>query len=215
MKEARVFEGADLDEAIRAAEKELGIEAGELQIEVSDEGAKGFLGMGSRPVRISVTLPARETTGRESDSVEGEVVSFQQDVLQRMGLEIAIQLEESGENVALSMSGPDRDRVLQNKAELLEAFQYLLNRIYSKRLGNRRVVLDCGGFRKRKEEELRLIAKRVSEKVKLTGVEEELGMMNPYERRIVHLAVADEEGVVSQSNGDGFMKRVVISPASR
>jgi spoIIIJ-associated protein len=168
--------------------------------------------MGSRPVRISVILPEKAVKEKEGDSVEGEVVSFQQDVLQRMGLEIDIQLEESDENVALSMSGNDRDLVLQNRAELLEAFQYLLNRIYSKRLGNRRVILDCGGFRKRKEEELRLIAKRVSEKVKLTGVEEELGMMNPYERRIVHLAVADEEGVVSQSNGDGFMKRVVISP---
>jgi spoIIIJ-associated protein len=47
----------------------------------------------------------------------------------------------------------------------------------------------------------------------MTGQSEELGMMNPYERRIVHLAVADEEGVTSESSGNGFLKRVIIYPA--
>jgi spoIIIJ-associated protein len=216
MKEVREFEAADLDEALCAAEKELGVEAEALQYEVSDEGAKGFLGVGRRPVRIIVTLPGDEMVEKEDEdvSIEEEIVALQKDILRRMGLEMAVQLESSDENVEVSMSGSDRDIVLQNRAELLETFQYLLNRIYSKKLGRRRVVVDCGGFRKRKEEELCLIAKRVSEKVKLTGIEQELGLMNPYERRIVHLAVAEEEGVLSESSGEGFMKRVMIFPES-
>ena len=217
MKEAREFEAADLEGAIRAAGEELGIESEDIQYEVSDEGSKGFLGVGSRPVRIIVTLPESEMmerTDRDDVTIEGEINEIQKELLKRMGLSMSVVLETSDENVEISMSGYDRDMVLQNRAELLEAFQYLLNRIFGKRLADRRVVVDCDGFRKRKEDELRLIAKRMSEKVKLTGMEQELQLMNPYERRIVHLAVANEEGVSSESSGDGFMKRVTIMPLS-
>jgi spoIIIJ-associated protein len=217
MKEVREFEAADLEGAIRAAAEELGVESVDIQYEISAEGSKGFLGVGSKPVRIIVTLPESEMvekTGKDETTIEQEILELQKDIVKRMGLSLSVVVETSVENVEISMSGRDRDLVLQNRAELLEAFQYLLNRIFSKRLADRRVVVDCDGFRKKKEDELRLIAKRVSEKVKLTGMEQELGLMNPYERRIVHLAVAKEEGVSSESSGEGFMKRVTIMPSS-
>ncbi len=72
--------------------------------------------------------------------------------------------------------------------------------------------MDCEGFRAQREAELQEIAARVSERVKLTGQEEELASMNPYERRLVHLAVAEIEGVTTESEGDGVMKRVIILP---
>jgi spoIIIJ-associated protein len=153
--------------------------------------------------------------GGEEAGIDQEILEFQKMMVRRMRIDLSVRAETSEEeSVQILMSGRDRDMVLQNRAELLEAFQYLLNRIFSKRLSGRRVVVDCDGFRKRKEEELRLIAKRVSEKVKLTGIQQELGLMNPYERRIVHLAVASEDGVSSESSGDGFMKRVTIMPVS-
>jgi spoIIIJ-associated protein len=155
-----------------------------------------------------------EKTGKDETTIDQEILELQKDIVKRMGLSLSVVVETSEENVEISMSGRDRDMVLEKRAELLEAFQYLLNRIFSKRLDARRVVVDCDGFRKRKEEELQLIARRVSEKVKLTGMEQELGLMNPYERRIVHLAVAKEEGVSSESSGEGFMKRVTIMPSS-
>jgi spoIIIJ-associated protein len=217
MKEVREFEAADLEGAIRAAAEELGVESADIQYEISAEGSKGFLGVGSKPVRIVVTLPENEMvekTGKDETTIDQEILELQRDIVKRMGLSLSVVVETSEENVELSMSGRDRDMVLEKRAELLEAFQYLLNRIFSKRLDARRVVVDCDGFRKRKEEELQLIARRISEKVKLTGMEQELGLMNPYERRIVHLAVAKEEGVSSESNGEGFMKRVTIMPSS-
>lgn len=217
MKEVREFEAADLEGAIRAAAEELGVESADIQYEISAEGSKGFLGVGSKPVRIIVKLPESEMvekTGKDETTIDQEILELQKDIVKRMGLSLSVVVETSDENVEISMSGRDRDMVLEKRAELLEAFQYLLNRIFSKRLDARRVVVDCDGFRKRKEEELQLIARRISEKVKLTGMEQELGLMNPYERRIVHLAVAKEEGVSSESSGEGFMKRVTIMPSS-
>ena len=112
----------------------------------------------------------------------------------------------------VDLSGEDRELMLRNRAEILDVFQYLANRIFGRDLDDRRLVVDCDGYRARKEIELQEIAVRVSERVKRSGEEEELSRMNPYERRIVHLAVAEIEGVTTESEGDGVMKRVVIFP---
>ena len=145
-------------------------------------------------------------------SIEEEVRAFQTEVVERMGFDLRVEVESTDENILVEVSGPDRDDVLQEKAELLETFQYLLNRVFATRLSGRRIVADCDGFRMRKEEELRQIAQKVSERVKLTGDKEALGQMNPHERRIVHMAVAEEEGVTTESDGDGFLKRITILP---
>lgn len=121
---------------------------------------------------------------------------------------------EDPETVRVELFGDDREILIRNRAEVLEVFQYLTNRIFGRELRDRRIVVDCEGFRARKEAELKEIAARVSERVKLTGREEELGRMNPYERRVVHLAVAEVEGVTTESEGDGVMKRVIILPSS-
>jgi len=144
--------------------------------------------------------------------IEEEIRAFQEDVVRRMGLDLEVAVESTEESVLLEMTGPDRDDVLQDRAELLETFQYLLNRIYGIRLGERRVVVDCDGFRKRKEAELRQIALRICERVRTTGDKEVLGLMNPHERRIVHLEVAEQDGVTTVSEGDGFLKRITILP---
>lgn len=209
--EAREFEAADEKEAVRAAARELGIKEEDVDYRIADEGSKGFLGMGGRPARIVVTIPSQKEAGQQP-SIEDEIRNFQEQVVAGMQLELEIQSEETPNYIHIRMNGADQDLVLQNRAELLEVFQYLMNRVFGRRLDGKRVLADCAGFRLKKEEELKQIAKRVSEKVKQSGIEEELSMMNPYERRIVHLAVAEEEGVQSSSRGDGFMKRITILP---
>ena len=218
MKEAREFEAATEEEAVRAAAGELGVNESELSYEVTDLGAKGIWGVGTRPTRIVVMVESEhaDPDGQGGDvetSIEKQVEAFLSQMVQMMHLELSTQVESTEEYLKVELNGPDRDIVLQSRAELLEAFQYLLNRSFSRNLIGVRILVDCDGFRRKKEEELQQIAMRVSERVKLTGQSEELGMMNPYERRIVHLAIAEEEGVSSESAGDGFMKRVVIFPS--
>lgn len=147
-----------------------------------------------------------------ADTPEG-IAAFVEEMIGHLAWELDVECR-AGENdtIELELRGPDRDVVLQNRAEVLEVFQYLLNRAFGRKAPGRRIVVDCEGFRARKEAELKEIATRVSERVKLTGNQEELGLMNPYERRIVHLAVAEEEGVTTESFGDGLLKRVVILP---
>jgi spoIIIJ-associated protein len=213
MKDAREFEASDLKEAVRIAAQELQIEVEALEYEILDSGAKGFLGVGTRPARIVVSFGRNEDVAVEMHPADQEISDFLTAALEKMEIDLAVHIARSDEYLHLTMEGRDKDVILQNRAELLEALQYLLNRIFGKKLEGLRIIADCDGFRKRKEEELRQIAKRISEKVKLSGEKQMLGFMNPYERRIVHLAVAEEEGVCSESAGDGFMKRIVILPA--
>ncbi len=218
MKEAREFEAATEEEAVSAAARELGVKEAELSYEVMDGGAKGILGVGTRPARIVVMVVSEdgdlgEQEGDVGSSLERQVEEFLSQMVQMMHLELSTKVESNEEYLKVELSGPDRDIVLQSRAELLEAFQYLLNRTFGRSLIGVRILVDCDGFRRQKEEELQQIAMRVSERVKLTGQSEELGMMNPYERRIVHLTIAEEDGVSSESTGGGFMKRVVIFPS--
>jgi spoIIIJ-associated protein len=136
-------------------------------------------------------------------------------MMELLGWDLAVSVEEQPDgSLIVNLSGDDRDLVLCNRAEVLETLQYLLNRSFVREKGDgQRILLDCDGYRARKEAELREIALRVSNRVRRTGEREELGLMNPYERRIVHLAVAETEGVRTESTGDGVMKRVVILPA--
>lgn len=147
-------------------------------------------------------------------SMDESVREFVDEMVDRLGwdLESTVGGDED-ETLRVELSGPDRELVVQNRAEVLEAMQYLLNRIFGRELGERRVLCDSDGYRARKESELKEIASRVSERVLLSGKEEELGLMNPYERRIIHLAVAEREGVTTASSGDGLMKRVIILPS--
>jgi spoIIIJ-associated protein len=73
-------------------------------------------------------------------------------------------------------------------------------------------VIDALGFRRDKDAELRQMAQFLIDKVKVSGVPQEIGPLNPYARRIVHLAVSDDDTVTSESIGDAFLKTVVISP---
>lgn len=142
-----------------------------------------------------------------------------QEIVRRMmahlGWDLAVRVEEvEKETIRVDLSGEDRDIVLCNRAEVLESLQYLLNRMIGRENRDaQRILLDCDGYRARKEAELREIALRISDRVRRTGAREELGLMNPYERRIVHLAVAETEGVRTESSGEGVMKRVIILPA--
>ncbi len=134
-------------------------------------------------------------------------------MVEHLDWELGVDVVESDPEVLrVDLSGEDRELVIRNRAEILDVFQYLANRIFGRDLDERRLVVDCDGYRARKELELKEIAARVSERVKRSGEEEELGRMNPYERRVVHLAVAEIDGVTTESEGEGVMKRVIILP---
>ena len=155
-----------------------------------------------------------EDAALPDEPIEESVRELVDEMLDHLDWDLDVEVHgDDPETLRVELYGEDREILIRNRAEVLEVFQYLTNRIFGRELSDRRIVVDSEGFRAQKEAELQEIAARVSARVKLTGQEEELGSMNPYERRIVHLAVAELDGVTTESEGDGVMKRVIILPS--
>ena len=145
--------------------------------------------------------------------MDAQVIEFVRRVTGAMGLELEVAVEETPDNIRLNLSGEGADVLLRRKGEALDALQVIVNTAFRRDArGDRHYVVDALGFRRDKDIELRKMAQFLMDKVKTSGTPQEIGPLNPYARRIVHLAVADDPALASESVGDAFLKTVVISP---
>ena len=147
-----------------------------------------------------------------TSDLDAKVIEFVHQVVGAMGLNLEVSVEETPDNIRLNLSGEGADALLQRRAETLDALQVIVNTAFRRDArGDRHYVVDALGFRKDKDAELRQMAKLLMDKVKASGSPQEIGPLNPYARRIVHLAVAEDTSLSSESVGDAFLKSVVIS----
>lgn len=233
----REFEGNDLDEAIGAASAALGVPATEISWEMVDEGRRGVFGLGVRLVRIRVTEPSGDEARPEApDPIEAppayplhrapdpsaEPVRPAPDrlaetvdrMLELMGFRAYAEAVAHDGGWTIQLGGPDCKLLLKRDGEVLDALEFLLNRM------GRRAWPDAGsirvasaGFRTHRDDEIVARSREVASSVARSGQPETLHEMNPYERRLVHLTVREFPGVVSRSEGDGFLKRVRVEKA--
>jgi spoIIIJ-associated protein len=141
-----------------------------------------------------------------------QIARFVQDVVNAMGVALTVTVEETGEGTRINLEGEDGGVLVRRGGEGLQALQHIVATAFRKQLGDdNRIVIDCNGFRKDKDAELRQMARFVAEKARSSGMPQEMGPLNPYERRIVHLAIAEDPTVTSESIGDAFLKTVIIS----
>jgi spoIIIJ-associated protein len=157
-----------------------------------------------------------------TESADSRAIAFLKDVASAMGANVDVVVEESDDNVRLNMQGDGADILISRKGETLDALQHIVNTAFRRdsrprggegqpASSERHYVVDALGFRKDKEAELRQMAKFLMEKARSTGVPQEMGPLNPYHRRIVHMTVSEDPTCSSESAGDAFMKSVYIS----
>ena len=145
-------------------------------------------------------------------SLNTEIATFVQNVVTAMGLMLTASVEETPEGTRINLEGEDGGVLIRRGGEGLQALQHVVATTYRKQLGDdNRIVIDCNGFRRDKDAELRQMAQFMAGKARSSGMPQEMGPLNPYERRIVHLAIAQDPDVTSESIGDAFMKTVIIS----
>jgi spoIIIJ-associated protein len=140
------------------------------------------------------------------------IVEFLNRFMSAMGIAATIDLEDTADGPRINIGGGDAELLVRHRGEPLKALQHVVDMAYGRTVGDeRRVFVDALEYRKGKDIELRQMARLLAEKVKQTGVDQQLGPLNPYERRIVHLAAAEVPGVTTESIGDAFSKTVHIS----
>jgi spoIIIJ-associated protein len=195
------FKGKNLDEALGHAEHVLKIQRDRFTYEIVTEKTKLF-GMRGKEIVI------RAWPKKELDSKP--VSDFLDALLPNFPLELTYEIKKKNETIFVIFDGEDKNMLLRKDGSVLLALQHILNK-----LSPHKVQVDCEFYRRRKEKRLREYAQQIAHQVSETGKNEVLDLMNPYERRIVHIAVNQVPGITSESLGEGFLKRVKVFPIGK
>ncbi|MDD8025212.1 MAG: Jag N-terminal domain-containing protein [Acidobacteriota bacterium] len=198
--EDQEFKGKNLEDAILHAEHKLKLPRAEFNYEIVTEKTRLF------GISKEVVIRAVPKAAVPDDAA----AVFLERLLKVFPLEISYHVQRRNGILFVVFEGPDKQLLLWKDGQLLLALQHVLNKI-----SGEKVQVDCEFYRKRKEKKIRDYALEVAGHVRQSGRSEITDLMNPYERRIVHIAVNQVPGMTSESLGDGFLKRIKIFAAGR
>ena len=145
------------------------------------------------------------------NDLSAQLVGFVESVTAAMGLESKVTVEPLDDGTRIAIAGAGCEVFLRRRAAALDAMQHLVNAAFRRQHPGRHIVVDCLDYRRGKDAELRETARLLVDRARETGEPQEIGPLNPYARRIVHLAIAEQPGASSESIGDAFTKTVVIT----
>ena len=223
------FEGKTTEEAVQNASRELDIPEEDLEIEILEPGSAGIFGLvGGKKAKIRVHQKssepsdvvegeAVESNGEEGDVVEEKDVNLAEETLRRIleliPMETTVRAEQNDGKIVLNIAGDRSGLLIGRKGQTLDAIQFIVNKIVGKALDKKiNVVVDSEDYRRRRQESLTEMALKMGDKAKKIRKPVTTSPLNPQERRIIHLALKEDERLDTKSRGDGLLKRVVIIP---
>jgi len=165
--------------------------------------------------------PARPAGGAgvPPDERSREALEFAQDIILKMGMDCDVSLQQRDDedgDIHIQVTGPDAGRIIGKKGQVLAAVQFIVNRAMNRPgLERRYVSVDADGYRSRREDSLANMARRLGRQAVSDGQIITFEPMSPRDRRVVHLALAKFDGVVTKSEGEGDDRRVQIIPVRR
>jgi spoIIIJ-associated protein len=205
---------ASVEEAVEAALHELGVSEQEARIDVVQEPRSGVLGIGSHEAIVRVRALAPEIDPEDLEEQADTAADFLEELIGHMGIDAVAEPNLHRDHMYVDIVGDDEDDMallIGRHGQTLDAIQELTRMVVGRRLDERvRVIVDVEDYRKRRETRLEENARDAAERVLRTGMEEALEPMNPFERKIVHDAVAAIDGVESSSRGEEPERAVVI-----
>jgi len=208
VKKEAIISAKTVEEAIALAVSELGApSADKIEYTVLEEPKKGFLGIGATDAKISASY----TMGGADIALD-----FLQKLVSDMNLDATVTLaEEDGEEKRITVEGSNAAILIGHHGETLDALQYLANLAANKKVAGVkreyvRITVDVEGYRAKREETLRALARRMADKVLKYKKSVMLEPMNPYERRIIHSEVQKIAGVSTNSIGSDNNRKVVM-----
>ena len=174
-------------------------------------------------VHETVLMPPEEpavSAGTAAHGADNEIglraQQFLEGLLERMGVPCSVQREEGTDGIRLDIRGDGGGLLIGRRGQNLDAIQFLVNKAVNRNPGSRTVVtVDTESYRKRREESLVDLAKKIREKVKKNRKPLSLSHMNAHDRRIIHLALQDDPELVTRSRGESDFRKIVVLPARR
>ncbi len=196
-------EGDTVEEAIEHALNELEATREQVTIDIISEPTKGILNFGAKPAKIRATLKQDVSTAPET---------ILREILNRMQIDAEVESEFVDGSTHLNIATDSPALLIGKHGQTLDAIERLLNCIINKAsLVKKRVFVDTEGYRGRREDRLIEMARQVAEKVRYTDREVVLAPMSARDRRVIHVALKEDNVVSTYSQGEGEMRRVVVT----
>lgn len=202
--EEREFTAKTVEEAVAEGLKEMGINESEAEIVVLEEPQKGFLGIGAKPAKVSVKRKA--TDGERAEK-------FIEGLFEIIGIPATTELKEDEKTITVNVITTTSSAVIGYRGEVLDAIQCLAGAVANKGKDEYlRVVVDCEGYRGKREETLKNLAEKLAAKAVRTGRKVSLEPMNPFERRVIHFDLSENTEVKTVSEGKEPNRYISIVP---
>ncbi len=220
--------GETVSEAKWAALRELerlrpGLDKALVRFQVVSEGERGLLGVGFSPARVVASCEGAEelagedgTLAGEDGTLAGEVRGLVELITRHLGQRVRVEIEEDDDVLVASCRGDDLSTLIGKHGQTIDAIQYLVNAIVSRRHPDDRksIVIDAEGYRARRQATLETLAVRTAERAVEAGTSIELEPMTAVERKVVHVRLKEYPGVETTSEGTEPNRHVVVAPAS-
>ena len=191
------------EEAIELALSELGVTEADVEIEVVEEGSKGFLGIGSKDACVKVTYNPGE---------EKRATDFLNKIFEITNEDVTVESKVEGEVLKINLSGPDMGIVIGKRGETLDAIQHLTSLNVNNNSDDFvKVSVDTENYREKRNQTLAELSKKLAVRVAKTRKNLTLEPMNSYERRIIHATLQDDKYVTTYSVGQSPNRKVVIA----
>ncbi|MGO1469024.1 MAG: RNA-binding cell elongation regulator Jag/EloR [Tissierella sp.] len=195
-----------VEEAVENALLELDLQKEEVEVEVLEESSKGFLGLiGGKDAKVKVI---------EIKDIEKISREFLEEIINSMDLKADINIKKESDRLTIDILGinpDDKGIIIGKRGNTLDAIQYLLSIFINKDEDEYiKVTIDVEGYREKREKSLIKLAQRMAQKAISSKIKVKLEPMNPYERRIIHSTLQDNERIVTFSEGKDPFRRVVI-----
>lgn len=222
MDKCGVYTGKSIDEAKKKAADDFQIPLKDIKFKIIEDVKKGFFGKVKTEAKVWAGYNEPDDLGPDyMDVKKKELVektkmdacrNYLEKILDKMGVEHEISITNVETGIFADIDSKGSGAVIGRRGETLDALQYLSSLVANKIEGDYiRISLDSCGYREKREETLKNLAERISEKVLKNGRSTILEPMNPYERRIIHSVVSKIEGVNSKSIGEEPFRKIVIS----
>ncbi len=199
------FTGKTVEEAVKLGLETLNLTEETAEYTVIEQPTKGFLGIGAKPAKVQITK-------KKTDA--DLTVDFLDGLFQVMNVKATAEITESGdERVVINLITTDSSQIIGYRGEVLDSIQCLAGAVFnSGKEKYSRLVVDCEGYREKREGILKNLALKLAAKAVKTGRKVVLEPMNPFERRIIHSTLVDFEGVKTASEGKEPNRYIAIIP---
>ena len=213
--EYKEFTGKTVEEAIENGLSELGLTKENADIRVLEEGKKKLFGSVKARVEIA---PMEEKKNQEKATAEGQTdgertVTFLEGLFELLNITACTELVSEGEKIEINVTAANTTSIIGKRGETLDAVQTLAGAVANTgRDEYKRVVVDCENYRENREATLKKLAENLAQKATRLGKKIKLEPMNPYERRIIHSALSEIDGVKTESEGKEPNRYIVVIP---